>query len=39
MDRQAVGLTEVPPSLAALVDAMNGGELKREIDEAVDWDP
>jgi hypothetical protein len=39
MDRQAVSLTEVSPSLADLVDAMNGGTLKREIDEAVDWDP
>jgi hypothetical protein len=37
--RQVLGLTEVPPSLADLVDAMNGGALKREIDEAVDWDP
>ncbi len=39
MDRQAIGLTEMAPSLTGLIDAMNGGELKREIDEAVDWDP
>jgi hypothetical protein len=39
MERRAIGLTEVSPSLTDLVDAMNGGALKREIDEAVDWDP
>jgi hypothetical protein len=39
MDRQVIRSTDVPPSLADLVDAMNGGALKREIDEAVDWDP
>jgi hypothetical protein len=39
MDRQVIRLTDVSPSLADLVGAMNGGALKREIDEAVDWDP